>query len=247
MINKVDVDSAEFRAEKEKTAIFVAAVQAKRGWVPHPDEKINESILVGLTRNKLIYGTRYCPCFMVEGSTKDERRAADNRICPCKPAIAEEMQQEGRCHCGIYCTPEYAQNFILQDEAELVAHDGTAGLSAVQSQALLKQESIDEAELQALLEARRNGAIEFNLIDVREWNEWLAERIVGTDHLAPTTSFYEALEEFANKKTEPVILYCFLGSRSAHCQKVMKDLGFTTVTNLHGGIKAWHGPTEAGE
>jgi hypothetical protein len=37
--------------------------------------------------------------------------------------------------------------------------------------------------------------IDFNLVDVREWMEWNQQRIVGTDYLIPTTSFYQALEK----------------------------------------------------
>ena len=115
MINKIDTNSKEFLEEKARTQEFVNKVYEVKGFVKNPDDEINESILVGLTRNKMIYGTRYCPCFMVQGETKEERKKADNRVCPCKPALTKEIPEDGVCHCGIFCTPEYAKNKVSKD------------------------------------------------------------------------------------------------------------------------------------
>jgi ferredoxin-thioredoxin reductase catalytic subunit len=106
----IDMNSEEFQKELEKTKKFVQKVYQTKGWVPNPNEEVNEGVTLGLARNKLIYGKRYCPCFMVQGETEEERKAADNRICPCKPAIEKEIPEDGVCHCGIFCTPEYAKS-----------------------------------------------------------------------------------------------------------------------------------------
>ncbi len=74
-----------------------------------PQDDVNEGVALGLARNKILYGKRYCPCFMVVGDTPEERKKADNRICPCKPALEKEIPEDGRCHCGIFCTPEFAE------------------------------------------------------------------------------------------------------------------------------------------
>ncbi|GEM_PF-105176 len=246
MITKIDVDSEEFQKEKTNTEAFVKRVQDKNGWVSHPDDKVNESVIVGLTRNKIMYGLRYCPCFMVEGQTKEERKLANNRICPCKPALEYEIANDGRCHCGIYCQPNFAKALKLEDEAEVVAHTHSRGLSKQECQALLNEVNIDSDNLEALLEARSIGFVDFNLVDVREWNEWVAERIAGTDYLMPTTSFYEVINDLDTQKDKPVIVYCFSGSRSRYCQRIMKDLGFKQVVNLRRGIMSWHGAKESG-
>jgi len=34
-------------------------------------------------------------------------KSADDRTCPCPQAIHDELPNEGKCHCGIFCTPEY--------------------------------------------------------------------------------------------------------------------------------------------
>jgi ferredoxin-thioredoxin reductase catalytic subunit len=87
MMIKIDMESEEFKNEMAKTQKFTDKVCESRGWVYHPIEDVNEGVTMGLTRNKMIYNKRFCPCFMVVGETKEERKAADNRICPCKPAI----------------------------------------------------------------------------------------------------------------------------------------------------------------
>jgi len=55
------------------------------------------------------YMGRDTAMFMVVGDTPEERKKADNRICPCKPALEKEIPEDGRCHCGIFCTPEFAE------------------------------------------------------------------------------------------------------------------------------------------
>ncbi len=247
MITKIDINSEEFKAERAKTENFVKTVQEKRGWVNHPNAEINESVIIGLTRNQVIYGTRYCPCFMVVGETKEERREHDNRICPCKPAVQKEIPEEGRCHCGIYCTPEHAESARIQESAEITAHEHSRGLTKEECEAILREREIDSDDLEALLEARKIGFVQFNLVDVREWNEWARKRIDGTDYIIPTTSFYESIAKLDDQKDTPTIVYCFSGSRSAQCQMAMKDLGFAQVANLDRGIMSWKGAVLRGE
>jgi ferredoxin-thioredoxin reductase catalytic subunit len=107
---KIDMESQEFKDEMEKTKKFTDKVCEVKGWVYNPNDDVNEGVSMGLARNKLIYNKRFCPCFMVIGETKEERKEADNRICPCTPAIEKEIPEDGKCHCGIFCTPEYAKN-----------------------------------------------------------------------------------------------------------------------------------------
>ncbi|MFW2569244.1 rhodanese-like domain-containing protein, partial [Aliarcobacter butzleri] len=73
---------------------------------------------------------------------------------------------------------------------------------------LLEQDEVNSLELAALLEARKLGLIEFHLVDTREWMEWASARIVGTDYLVPTTSFYHAINKLEDNKDIPVVVYC---------------------------------------
>jgi ferredoxin-thioredoxin reductase catalytic subunit/rhodanese-related sulfurtransferase len=243
---KIDMESSEFKEEMKKTKEFTDKVCATKGWVYNPVDDINEGVTMGLARNKMIYNKRFCPCFMVIGETKEERKEADNRICPCKPAIQKEIPEDGKCHCGIFCTPEYAKANAIEEEAQVVAHTHSRGLTKEECEAVLANEQLDGDQIIALLEARDLDMVDFNLVDVREWMEWNQQRIVGTDYLIPTTSFYNQLEQIENQKEKPVILYCLTGSRSAYCQNVMKDMGWKQVSNFTRGIITYSGDTISG-
>lgn len=239
-IKKVDPNSQEFKDEFEKTAAFTDKVLEQFTFAYNPDEEIVTSIRNGLTRNKLIYGKRYCPCFFVTGNKEEDR------ICPCPPAIKEEIPNEGKCHCGIFCSPEYANEQVGMESAEETAHQHSRGLSKEECETLLHNEQIDSDELEALLEARDLKMVEFELVDVREWMEYQSMRIKGVDHLIPTTSFYESVEKLKGKEDTPVIVYCHVGSRSAYCQRVLLDMGFKKVGNLTRGIVSYRGDLDRG-
>jgi ferredoxin-thioredoxin reductase catalytic subunit/rhodanese-related sulfurtransferase len=245
-MQQIDMNSPEFQAELEKTWDFVEKVNTQFGLVQNPNDEVNEGVAMGLARNRLIYGKRFCPCFMVIGETKEEQKAGDNRICPCKPALEKEIPEDGLCHCGIFCTPEYAQSQKMKDEIEEVVHQHSKGLTREQAEMLLRQEQLDGDELEALLEARELKMIEFELIDVREHMEFRMGHIVGTDLLMPTSQFYAKVEEISAKKKLPLILYCHTGSRSFQVQHAMKSLGFEQIGNLKYGIVSFGGKTQRG-
>ena len=243
---QIDMNSDEFQAELEKTWNFVEKVNKQFGFVQNPNEEVNEGVAMGLARNRLIYGRRFCPCFMVIGETKEEQKTADNRICPCKPALEKEIPEDGLCHCGIFCTPEYAEVEKKKNEIEEIVHQHSKGLTKEQAEQLLKEEQLDGDELEALIEARSLGMVDFTLMDVREFMEFQMGHIVGTDVLVPTSQFYAKIEEHNDKKKRPVIVYCHTGSRSFQVQHAMKSLGFEHVCNLRPGIIAYSGEIQKG-
>jgi hypothetical protein len=104
---------------------------------------------------------------MVIGETKEEQKEADNRICPCKPAIEKEIPEQGHCHCGIFCTPEYASQHKQEEVIDKVTHTHSRGLTKEECEILLKKEQLDGDELESLLEAKNLGFINFTLVDVR--------------------------------------------------------------------------------
>lgn len=238
-LKKVDPESEEFKTELEKTKRFTDKVVKQFNWAYNPDAEININIQFGLTRNKLIYSKRYCPCFFVQNDETD-------RVCPCPPAIEKEIPEDGVCHCQIFCTPEYAEQKRLEEQADVVVHEHSRGLTKDECQALVLKEQLDSDEMVALLEARDLGMTEFKLLDVREWMEHKGTRIKGTDHLIPTTSFYDSLEEAKLDNDTPVIVYCHVGSRSAHCQRILKSMEFKHVGNISHGIVGYQGETERG-
>jgi ferredoxin-thioredoxin reductase catalytic subunit/rhodanese-related sulfurtransferase len=234
-ITKIDPESVEFKEELDKTIKFTDKVCAQFGFVYNPDPEINQGIQFGLTRNKLMHGKRYCPCFFITGNKEEDR------ICPCKPALEHEIPTDGVCHCQIFCTPAYAASQLKNEEIEAVVHQHSRGLSTEECQVLLNKSDIDSDELTALIEARELGMVNFKIVDVREWMEWKMGRIAGADVLVPTSSFFQTLNEANIGKDEHIIVYCHVGSRSAHCQRILTDMGYTKVSNLAHGIVSYGG------
>ncbi len=232
---KIDMQSEEFQTELEKTVRFTDKVVKQFGWNYNPDTEINEGIQLGLTRNKLMHGKRYCPCFFVTGNKEEDR------ICPCKPAIEKEIPEDGVCHCQIFCTPEFAAAKRAEESMEEAVHQHSRGLTKEECEVLLTKEQLDGDEVQALIEARDLGMIVFKLVDVREHMEWQMGHIKGADQLIPTSSFFDTLEKAKLSKDESIILYCHVGSRSSHCQRILHDMGYKHVGNLTYGIVSYGG------
>ncbi len=242
-IIKIDMNSQEFIAEMEKTIKFTDKVNAQFGWEYHPQEEVNEGVQMGLARNKMMYSKRFCPCFMVE-EVDGKPKSVDDRICPCKPAIEKEIPEEGVCHCGIFCTPEFAANKRIELGMEEAVHTHSRGLTKEECEMLVNQKEIDPDELISLLEARELGMVKFKLVDVREHMEWQMGHIKGADALVPTSSFYQTLEEAKLKKDENIIVYCHVGSRSAHVARILPSMGYTKIGNLTHGIVSYGGEKE---
>jgi ferredoxin-thioredoxin reductase catalytic subunit/rhodanese-related sulfurtransferase len=243
-ITKIDPESAEFKAELAKTIKFTDKVVAQFGFAYNPDSEINEGIQFGLTRNKMMHGKRYCPCFFVMTEEEEKESGEKNRVCPCKPALEHEIPNDGVCHCQIFCTPEFAAAQAKNEEIEEVVHQHSRGLTKEECEVLLQKSDLDGDELNALLEARDLGMVSFKLIDVREHMEYQMGHIKGTDLLVPTSSFFQALQEAGLKQEEPMVIYCHVGSRSAHCQRILNDMGYQNVGNLTYGIVSFGGEIE---
>jgi len=109
-MQQIDMSSPEFLNEMEKTKKFTDKINKQFGYVYNPNEDVNEGVTMGLARHKMLYGKRFCPCFMVDELEGGKFKSADDRICPCPQALEEEIPKDGKCHCGIFCTPEYAAN-----------------------------------------------------------------------------------------------------------------------------------------
>ncbi len=240
MIQRIDMNSPEFQAEMEKTIKFTDKVCNQFGWVYNPQEEVNEGVQMGLARNKMMYGKRFCPCFMVE-EIDGKFKSVDDRICPCKPAIEHEIPEEGKCHCGIFCSPEYAAKQKIELGMEEAAHQHSRGLTKEEAELLVNKSELDGDELMSLLEARELGMVNFKLVDVREHMEWQMGHIKGADKLIPTSSFFAALEEAKLDKNENIIVYCHVGSRSAHVARILNDMGYTKIGNLTHGIVSYPG------
>lgn len=239
-IIKIDMNSPEFQERLEKTVKFTDKVINQFGWEYNPQAEVNEGVQMGLARNKMMYNKLFCPCFMVE-EVDGKPQSVDNRTCPCTPAIEKEIPELGACHCGIFCTPEFAAAKRVELGMEEVVHTHSRGLTLEEAKMLVNKSEIDTDEMLSLLEARDLKMVDFKLVDVREHMEWEMGRIKGADHLIPTSSFFPTLEEAKLTKEDNIILYCHVGSRSAHVAKILTDMGYSSVGNLTYGIVAYSG------
>lgn len=57
-MDNIDLNSDEFQVELEKTWKFIDKTLKQFDFVLNPDNEINDSVALGLTRNKLLYGKR---------------------------------------------------------------------------------------------------------------------------------------------------------------------------------------------
>ncbi|MDX9813284.1 MAG: ferredoxin-thioredoxin reductase catalytic domain-containing protein [Sulfurimonas sp.] len=237
-MTKIDINSPEFQEQLSKTIKFTDGVIKQFNWVYNPQAEVNEGVQLGLARNKMMYGKYFCPCFMVE-TVDGKAKSVDDRICPCKPAIEKEIPEDGVCHCGIYCTPEYAEKKANELKGDEIVHTHSRGLSKDEAKVLLESPELDGESLVALLEARELKMVDFRLVDVREPMEWDRGHIEGADELVPTSNFFASFEAAEFKKDEHIVLYCHVGSRSAHCARILRNMGFSKITNLTYGIVAY--------
>lgn len=90
----------------------------------------------------------------------------------------------------------------------------------------------------AAIWARISGGEKFNLLDIREDNEWEAGHLPNARHLG------KGIIERDIEKTIPdhdaeIILYCGGGYRSALAADMLQKMGYTNVISMDGGYKGW--------
>jgi rhodanese-related sulfurtransferase len=102
---------------------------------------------------------------------------------------------------------------------------------------------MDVHELKRAMDAATAGAsqaaaaLPFQLVDVREDQEWAHCRLPGAV-LIPLSRFTSSAADQLSRES-PIILYCHHGMRSMHAAQYLEAQGFHDVTNLTGGIDAW--------
>lgn len=84
------------------------------------------------------------------------------------------------------------------------------------------------------------------LIDVREESEWSAGHVRGADYIGKGVIERDVEARFPDKNAE-LILYCGGGFRSALAADNLQKMGYTKVSSMAGGWRAWQaagGPVE---
>ena len=87
------------------------------------------------------------------------------------------------------------------------------------------------------LKKRMDAGESFRLIDVREVQEYEYARIEGAE-LIPLSEF-QARYQAELQPDDDLVIYCHHGMRSAQACMFLASRGYTTLTNLSGGIEDW--------
>jgi sulfur-carrier protein adenylyltransferase/sulfurtransferase len=115
---------------------------------------------------------------------------------------------------------------------ELIDYEEFCGVVSDDAQRAAAGATLTPAELKQLID---DGS-RIEIIDVREPAEWQINRLPGAK-LIPLGELPGRLTELS--QTEPVVLYCKTGGRSAEALALLKQSGFSTAKHLGGGIVAY--------
>jgi rhodanese-related sulfurtransferase len=80
----------------------------------------------------------------------------------------------------------------------------------------------------------------FHLVDVREESEWNAGHLPGAVHLGKGV-IERDIEGAIPDTSAEIILYCGGGFRSVLAAENLQKMGYTNVTSMDGGWRAWVG------
>ncbi len=94
----------------------------------------------------------------------------------------------------------------------------------------------------ATVRARQESGDRFTLVDVRERDEWDRGHVPGAVHLGKGVIERDAEAALPDPDAE-IVLYCGGGFRSALAADALGRMGYTNVSSMDGGWKAW---TDAG-
>ncbi len=90
----------------------------------------------------------------------------------------------------------------------------------------------------AEVKARLDRGERVHFVDVREDNEFAKDHAKGATHLGRGI-LERDIETLIPDKHAPIILYCGGGFRSALSADSLRQMGYTDVQSMIGGIKAW--------
>lgn len=76
------------------------------------------------------------------------------------------------------------------------------------------------------------------VVDVREPAEWEEGHIVGAKHIPRGVLEVQASDQLPDKDAS-IVVHCALGGRGALAAKSLREMGYTNVSNMEGGVKTW--------
>ena len=119
---------------------------------------------------------------------------------------------------------------LLSARAVLLAACGGGGTDVAQ-----KIETVDPARAADIVADAPEGLV---ILDVRTPAEFTESRLAGAimvDYNA--ADFRDRVDEL--DKDVPYVMYCRSGNRSAGAREILRELGFTEVYEIRGGIVNW--------
>ncbi len=120
----------------------------------------------------------------------------------------------------------------LKDEAPVCDLTPAPNNGSHSSNIMNSPVEISVLELKRRIEAKED----FDLVDVREPDEWRIAKIPGA-RLIPLGELPNRLGEL--DPAREIVLHCKMGGRSGRAVKFLQQKGFAKVENLTGGIDAW--------
>ncbi len=100
------------------------------------------------------------------------------------------------------------------------------------SQQLQAADGVDVRQAKTMNE---QGAL---LLDVREREEYSAVHAPNAQ-LIPLGELASRINEISEYKNKPVAVICRSGRRSSKAVSMLKEAGYTQVSNVKGGMSAW--------
>ncbi len=95
------MDSDDQSEQAQKIKDWAKRYAEKKGIQLNPDEQRVDEVAEGLAIRQKKFGKRYCPCRIITGDTKEDRKI----ICPCVYQ-EEELKKFGTCHCKLFSVKE---------------------------------------------------------------------------------------------------------------------------------------------
>lgn len=82
------------------------------------------------------------------------------------------------------------------------------------------------------------GEDSLQLVDVRTQDEYDVSHLKNAQNICVTSPDFKEKVAVLDKE-KPVYVYCKKGGRSAKAATILKELGFTKVYDLQGGLTSW--------
>lgn len=83
-----------------------------------------------------------------------------------------------------------------------------------------------------------HGEDSMQLVDVRTSEEFEVSHLKNAQNICVTSKDFREKVAFLDKH-KPVYVYCKKGGRSAKAATILKEMGFTKVYDLQGGLTSW--------